>query len=290
MVRIGDASLPARTAVVRDRTPGSPTRAHTTDGWCVRAPAPIVIAMRSNLSVPTLLAICALAILASTTVAASPYDATARCDGVRLRVGPSTAYQTKATIDRGTTVTVAAEVAGAAWSTLCGGQTYSGSKWAKVVAVDGVPTTERYGVKALYAALGLLRALPTPSGAATPRVSVVPTTASPSPAEPTAAPPTAAPSPSAATPTTGPTGALPTASSTAPPSASPARQSGGPVSGPISAAGPLSGFGTPAALILLALAVASVALSWIAYRNRGYRARAKYMARVEAERLKDVLE
>lgn len=230
-----------------------------------------------------LLAICAVAVLASATVAATPYAATPRCDGVRLRTGPSATYPTKTKIDQTTTVTVAAEVAGSRWSTLCGGITYSGSTWAKVIAIDGTSTKDAYGVPALYAALGLLRPT-TPTTTSSPPQTAAPTASPSATAAPSTVPPDTAP-PSASEPSSSPG---PTSSSQASPPGS-SRPSGG-AAGPIDSSGPLSSVGSPDELVILALALASVTLAGIAYRERRRRDRERYMAKVESSRLKDILE
>jgi len=243
--------------------------------------------MRSPRSVPLFLAICATVVVAATTLAATPYAATPRCEGVRLRTGPSTSYPTKATLDLKASVIVAAEVSGAHWSTLCGGETYAGSSWAKVVAIDGVSTRDAYGANALYAALGLLQASPLPSGASQPPATTAPTTAPTAAATPT---PTATPiatleptPPSTSTPAPVATAALASAVCVAVPTSG---QSPG--TAPINGAAPPSTFGTPGETVLLALALASTALAWVAYREHRLRRRAEEIAHVSAARLDEV--
>jgi hypothetical protein len=231
--------------------------------------------MRPGPSLAVFLALCAAAVLASTTLAATPYDARPRCDGLHLRTGPSTSYSTRVTIDHATRVTVAAEVSGSAWSTTCGGSAYSGSKWAKVVAIDGVPTTQGYGVKALYAALGLLV---TVAPASTP-------TAPPATATPTAAPPTTIPS---IAPSAGPTASLePSTSPPTPPSASPQRSGSPAATGSPAAPGSTSTFGSPGELIVLVLALISVFLAGVAVGDHWRRDGS--IKKVPSSRLDDVL-
>jgi hypothetical protein len=231
----------------------------------------------------SLLSILALATLASTALGASPYDARPRCDGVKLRTGHSTSYPIKATIGPSTTVTVAAVVAGSRWSTLCGGATYSGSTWATITDIDGVPTSDGYGVSALYAAAGLLVAI---GPVTTPPTTPEPT-ARPSPPPPTTPAPTTGP-PSAPPPTVVPTastdaGSSPSSSAGAAGAPSPTpRTSGDPV-----AAGSASTFGTPGDLIVLGLALASVFLAGFAL---GDRRRIRSIKNVSSSRLNDVLE
>jgi len=235
-----------------------------------------------TLAVPVVLGIVAL--LAAATFVAASYTAVPRCDGVRLRTGPSTAFHTKLVIDRTDKVTVVDEVAGSKWSTLCGGNTIAGSTWAKVSAVDGVTVKARFGIDYLYAAAGLLRAVgPVSSG--TPPASATPATPTPTP---TATPGT--------TPETTQEPATTTAPSTTPsvspaPTRSPSRSglplpSGSPGPG---GAGSLDSLGTAGQLVILVLAVLSAALSWIAFQDRRRRQRQRAMSKLPPSRLNDIL-
>jgi uncharacterized protein YraI len=227
-----------------------------------------------RLAVPAVL--CVAALLLATTVLAASVIATPRCDGLRLRTGPSTSKAQVTQVDKGTKLTVIADVHGSAWSSLCGSRTYSGSTWSVISAIDGVAVEETYGVDAVYAAAGLLKVL-----GATPTEPVPPT-----PPPDTAPPPTAAPSvaPTSPPPTSRPTASPSTASMT--PSAMPVASPGGSASSP-APVGPAGSTGSswPADLVILALAVASTALAAVAYWDRRRR---RTITDVPSSRLDDV--
>lgn len=138
----------------------------------------------------------------TSTAAAEPAGAAyvPACSGVNLRTSASTSATIKTSLSLANSVTVTATVAGAAWGTSCPGWK-SGSSWYRISHVNGQSVSSLYGVAALYAATGVLKA-----SAAAPAPTVAPTEP-----PPTSAPtPTPVPSPvstptSTATPTPAPT-------------------------------------------------------------------------------------
>ena len=114
------------------------------------------------------------------------------CSGVNLRTSTSTSSTIKTSLTLANSVTVSATVTGAAWGTSCPGWK-SGSSWYRISHVNGQTVSALYGVSALYAATGVLKASP---------VAPAPTP-SPTSALPTLVPtPTPVPSPvSTSTPT-----------------------------------------------------------------------------------------
>lgn len=238
-----------------------------------------------RLSVPAILG--AVALLGAASVAAATTTAVPRCDGVKLRTGPGTTYVTRLVIDRGDTVTVTADVKGQAWSTACGGRLYSGSKWATVTRVNGVSVQSRFGVDALYVAAGLLRTLSTATATPPAASPSAPTpSAKPSPVT-TTGPPPASESPSSSTPVA--TSSLqpgPTATASPAVAGSPAGQQPAATNGasPIGAALPI---------VVVILAVVSVAMTAIAFRERRRRERIehrqKLLTDVPPTRLEDIL-
>ena len=89
------------------------------------------------------------------------------CSGANLRIGASTSAAIRATLGTSAALTVVATVAGSSWSTDCAGPK-SGSSWYQVSHVNGQSVAALYGVAALYAATGVLAALPTALPAAAP--------------------------------------------------------------------------------------------------------------------------
>ncbi|TAK02165.1 MAG: SpoIID/LytB domain-containing protein [Chloroflexota bacterium] len=86
------------------------------------------------------------------------------CDGANLRTSTSTSSTIKVRLGINSTVTIAATVAGSAWSTSCP-TSKAGSGWYKVSHVNGTPVSTLYGVTALYAATGILTTPVTSSSA-----------------------------------------------------------------------------------------------------------------------------
>lgn len=196
------ASEPAPTASPTP-TP-SPTAAPTV----TPTPSPTATPMPTPPSTPT----------PTPTAAATPTGAAfvPACAGVNLRTSASTSATIKTSLALANTVTVAATVSGSAWGTSCPGWK-SGSNWYRITHINGRAVSALYGVSALYAATGVLRAS---------TVVVAPTAPPPAPTAPapTATPtrtptqtpaptPTAAP-PAVPTPTAAPSAAAPTASPT----------------------------------------------------------------------------
>jgi uncharacterized protein YraI len=221
--------------------------------------------MRRTLRLAVPVALCAAALLLGTTVLAASVIATPRCDGLKLRTGPSTSKAQVTQVDTGTKLTVTGEVHGSAWSSLCGSRTYSGSTWSVISAIDGVAVQEAFGVDAVYAAAGLLKVLgPAPTDSASPTpppATSPPPTAAPSVA-PTAPPPTpqptASPTPAASPPASAAASAAPTASlSTAGPA------------GPTGGGGDDSATTSTVALVLAVIStILSAILIWDRWRKR----------------------
>jgi uncharacterized protein YraI len=220
----------------------------------------------------------AATLLNTAAVAAATATAVARCDGVRLREGPSTSYVTRLVIGKGTSVTVAAEVKGSGYDTQCGGQRYAGKTWAKVSAVDGQTLQSKLGVDYLYVAAGLLR---TVSVSATPTVTPPRATLAP-----TATPTATAPPPPTSSPTSAPS---PTDSATTAPVPS-ARATVAPAAGPTAGpSDPLSGFGTVLVILVVGLATLSLVLTVALFRERKRQEHRRAMSEVPATRLEDIL-
>lgn len=144
-----------------------------------------------------------------TTTAAQPTGAAyvPACSGANLRTSTSTSSTIKTSLTLANSVTVSATVTGAAWGTSCPGWK-SGASWYRISQVNGQPVSDLYGVAALYAATGVLKA-----SAVAPAPTAAPPTASPTLAPtPTPVPtPVATPTPPTPTP-------MPTPASTASPS------------------------------------------------------------------------
>lgn len=231
-----------------------------------------------------------LLLLATATVVAASSTEAPRCDGVKLRAGPSTSDTVRAVIGTSTTVTVDTRVPGSAWQSLCAGHQLSGSTWARVSAVNGKTVQSQFGVPYVYAAGGLLQPLAGASPTPTPARTAPPTARPPSPSPvptvvPTAPPASQAPSPPpAASASASP---VPAATPTATPKASTA--AGGPITNQTgNPADPLSG---SAATVVLLLAVLSTTLSWFAVADRRRRRSRRVVVpdSVPASRLEDVL-
>jgi lysozyme len=75
---------------------------------------------------------------------------------VRLRTLPKTTATTKAIIPTGVPVTASSVVSGSSYSADCPGRV-SGTKWLKIISVNGKSTSSLYGVSAVYAASGLFK-------------------------------------------------------------------------------------------------------------------------------------
>lgn len=234
-----------------------------------------------------------LVMATATAVAASSLEAP-RCDGVKLRAGPSTADTVRAVIGTTTTVTVDTQVSGSTWQSLCAGHVLAGSRWAKISAINGKTVASQFGVSYVYAAAGLLQALASASPTGVEPTAVAPATGLPQTPSPSpTSPPTVAPT---TAPTTAPTPApavstlssvpVPTQAATTPKASAVAA---GPVTNQTGS--PYDPLNSPAATIVLILAVLSTTLSWFAVADRRRR-RARRVAvpeSVPATRLEDVL-
>ena len=133
--------------------------------------------------------------------AAGSQTLAAACSGVNVRRGATTSATIAVKLGPSDTVTSSGTVSGRAWGTTC--PTWkAGSGWYVITAINGASVASRFGVSALYAATGTLKATaiaatPSPVPTATPRPSA---TAAPAPTgTPTGTPiPTATPVPTPA--------------------------------------------------------------------------------------------
>src|SRR5512132_1392789 len=245
-----------------------------------------LMSRQPSLAVPALVAV--LLLLATATVAAATSTEVPLCNGVKLRTGPSTANTVRLVIDKTTTVTVDTQVAGSAWQSLCAGQLLSGSKWARITAVDGKSVQSRFGVPYLYAAAGLLRVV---ASASAPPSTRPPSHSPTGPPASQAPPPTLAPTPAATTSAPSPS-PMASAVATASPAASLAPSAG--AAGPITnqTGGSSDLFNGSVATVVLLLAVLSTALSWfaVADRRRRHSRRLAVPDSLPASRLEDVLD
>jgi hypothetical protein len=78
------------------------------------------------------------------------------CGQVNLRTGPWTAKRVRDVLDTGTRVWAEATVKAGYWQADCGGRLRTGNTWYRITSIDGRSVQSRYGVRALYAASGLL--------------------------------------------------------------------------------------------------------------------------------------
>ena len=88
------------------------------------------------------------------------------CSGVNVRTGPSTSAPVRTHLATSARVTVVATVSGSHWSTTCPGAK-SGSSWYRISAINGKSVSSGYGQAYLYAATGVLGALPSATPAST---------------------------------------------------------------------------------------------------------------------------
>jgi stage II sporulation protein D len=121
-----------------------------------------------------------------------------KCDATNVRTGPGVGYTKKASLKSSAVVTVVAKVSGGHYGARCAGTWYSGYKWLRISAINGVSVKSRYGVKYLYGAGRLFRtvtiATPTPAPTDTPAPTPTATDAPPAGPDPSTAP-SADPSP-----------------------------------------------------------------------------------------------
>ncbi len=113
----------------------------------------------TRLLIASLVACLLLPAMASVPASAATTAMTPGCAGANLRASPSLSGSIRASLPLGASVTVSGTVGGGAWSASCPAAR-SGSSWYKVTAVDGRPVSAAYGVSALYAATGVLAAMP----------------------------------------------------------------------------------------------------------------------------------
>ncbi|MGE5156167.1 MAG: glycoside hydrolase family 25 protein, partial [Betaproteobacteria bacterium] len=136
--------------------------------------------------------------LATTTMMAA-------CDGVRLRLGPTTNDVIATTLATGQTVGVEATVTSGAWSATCANGLVSGNTWYQISQVNGQPVSSLFGVSFVYGATGLFAAVATPGPTPTPTPDPF-ATPTPTPTPDPFATPTPTPTPDPfATPTPTPT-------------------------------------------------------------------------------------
>jgi GH25 family lysozyme M1 (1,4-beta-N-acetylmuramidase) len=112
-------------------------------------------ALRRRLLAAIVVALVAVPTLAGPASAAWRNYATS-C-AVNLRTSASTTAPIVEAIPAGTTVTVSAEVFGAAWSASCPAAV-SGNRWFAIVQIGGAPALSLFGVSPVFAATGLFRA------------------------------------------------------------------------------------------------------------------------------------
>ena len=121
---------------------------------------------RSPLAMATLVAVLVVLAVASpgaATIATAATSTTSTmvpgCSRINVRTGTSTGAPVKATLAASSRLTVTAKVSGGAWTAACP-STRSGSTWYRVTAINGKTVKAIYGVASLYAATGVLVALP----------------------------------------------------------------------------------------------------------------------------------
>ena len=175
-------------------------------------PSPTASPTAAPTPTPTPVPTVALTPAPTSTTAAQPAGAAyvPACSGVNLRTSTSTSATIKTSLTLANSVTVSATVTGATWGTSCPSWK-SGSSWYRISHVNGQLVSALYGVSALYAATGVLKAsamVPTPTA---------PTAPPPTPA----ATPTPVPTP-ISTPTPTPTRTAVAPTPTPAPTASPA--------------------------------------------------------------------
>ena len=82
--------------------------------------------------------------------------------GANLRVNPWTTAKLRTTVSKGTRVTVTTSVSGGRWKARCAGEALSGKGWWRISAINGKSVKSTYGVRYLYAARKLFKAVPPP--------------------------------------------------------------------------------------------------------------------------------
>jgi GH25 family lysozyme M1 (1,4-beta-N-acetylmuramidase) len=123
-----------------------------------RASSPRVAHRRRLLSIVVVALAAAITLTGATAFAATAAASTTRitaCDGVSVRTGPRTTAHRAASLPAGARLVTVAAVRGGSWHTTCNGDR-SGSKWYKVVKVNGKRVSSLYGVSSVYVATGVV--------------------------------------------------------------------------------------------------------------------------------------
>jgi hypothetical protein len=81
---------------------------------------------------------------------------TAMCSA-NLRTIATTSGRVRATIKKGTKVSVVATVTGGSWRTTCAGKPVHGRSWLRISAINGRSVRSIFGVRYMYAAAGLFK-------------------------------------------------------------------------------------------------------------------------------------
>ena len=101
----------------------------------------------------------ALVVFASPAAAATSTTMIPGCSGVNVRTAASTSSAIRTRLASSARVTVVATVSGSHWSTTCPGAK-SGVTWYRISAINGRSISSLYGRSYLYAATGVLTAIP----------------------------------------------------------------------------------------------------------------------------------
>ena len=123
------------------------------------------------------------AVAAPATTLGASVTKVAAC-GANLRTSPYRTAKLKRTLRTGARVTVVAKVTGGRWSVVCAGDAAARRSWYRISAINGKSVRSLYGVRYLYGATGLFRAV---------------TTSAPTPVPPPPTPPPPVPPPPAGT-------------------------------------------------------------------------------------------
>jgi GH25 family lysozyme M1 (1,4-beta-N-acetylmuramidase) len=142
-----DPEVPLDIAITRPAP--SPTHA----AW--RPSALVAVGLALLLALASIAVVAPAPALAATTLAA-------RCDGVNLRVKPSTTARALRSLPAGAKVVATAKVSGSRWAVRCAGSKASGSSWWRITSVNGRSVKALYGVSYLYGATALFRTVITP--------------------------------------------------------------------------------------------------------------------------------
>ena len=137
------------------------------------SPAPLLAA---SMAAVLLLGLTASIVAGASTIAP-------KCDGVRLRTGPSVTNVILAEVRTTARLTVVSKVSGGKYRSACGATTVSGSTWYRISAVNGKSTSSLYGHSTVYAASALFKTLAT-TPAASPALPAPSPGASGAPASP----------------------------------------------------------------------------------------------------------